>query len=709
MTPSQLETLLPSFKGDEDIISQHQTEKGIVREVLAAHKRYAWQYDLIAGLYTTYDEYSLCKELYDFCRKYLPYIAESKEYQSTRSLAGIMATRKTLKSDCKHYSGFIGGVLDAVGRINGYGIDWNYRFAGYENDNDMNHVYIVCVLSTGQEIWLDPAPIFNSFTQSYTQREFNDRMAIPSVWEDKYIKPMLVTLSGPRMGDLNVAPPSGGPSNSTLSPGAQTAAGNAQDQAALQQKEAELNAALPGAGSAVQQVLDVLPDGAIKDFLTSFLANPDKALMTLIFGRKFTIGDYKVGEIYMRNILGMTQVIDNEQVPDSYVPQAWSFWSAVMGVRIRTFDDMDTLTGASASPPSVRGAAYLQRNPAEVPDISMAAAIRAATILGDTSVSRFNMWDHHADKWPLSIFVSIPYVYPLPGPVENQNFSGVHPVLGTAFVNGYPTDYTGVRTMSQTNQTLQQGVTVAPQPTGTPTNPGPPGANAAGFSGIGAALLALLAAGLIFGGKGKRKSVTGPKGGKGALLMLGLGVGGFILYKHFNSPDEKRAKLMAYANSLTDVSRKMVWLAKLPLLSDAQVTDLYNYLYSYEIPLSQGQPVGISSALLTANITLYTQYGIPDFPDSMNLALNAGGGALPAALPVSQTSSGGGNLITPPANPVHSNNPDAPPADAFVPSPYMPPLGTSVQVVQPSIYDMYADNQPSGGSGITKEEFSTAV
>jgi hypothetical protein len=296
----------------------------------------------------------------------------------------------------------------------------------------------------------------------------------------------------------------------------------------------------------------------------------------------------------------------------------------------------------------------------------------------------------------------------LPGPVQNQNFSGVHPILGKTFFNGYPTDYTGTRFISQVSQTPQLGVQVIPQP-GSPGGPVTPGSggplNKAGFSGVGAAILLLLGAGLVFGGKKKGSRVTGPKAGKGALMLVGLGIGGFLLYKHFNSPAEKRIKLMAYAAAIADANRRALWQGKLPLLSDDEINDLYNYLYSYEIPISQGQPVGISSALLTANINLYTKYGIPDFSDSMNLALNAGG-QLPAAVPVKQilpTSGGGGTVL--------SNNPDNSqmPGDAFVPSPYMPPLGTGVQVVQPSIYDLYTDNQHSFSTGMQMDEFSTAV
>jgi hypothetical protein len=61
--------------------------------------------------------------------------------------------------DCKHYSGFIGGVLDAINRTGEYYYDWDYRFASESLIQPApHHVFIVIKGSDGKEVWVDPVP-----------------------------------------------------------------------------------------------------------------------------------------------------------------------------------------------------------------------------------------------------------------------------------------------------------------------------------------------------------------------------------------------------------------------------------------------------------------------------------------------------------------------------------------------------------------------
>jgi hypothetical protein len=503
------------------------------------------------------------------------------------------------------------GVIDAVGRYTGNPLDWNYRFAGYENDKEVDHVYVVVVLDTGKEIWLDPAPIFEKALGSYVDRDYNDRFVIPKCVKDKFVKSMLVRLSGASMGTPNPTGPSITPNSLVYSDGT---TGDGSAGAAL------LDTVVPGAGTAIDTVLSVLPNGAFKDFIQSFVQNPEKALISLIKGRTYTSGDYKLGELYMRNILGMENVQSWEQVPDAYVPQAWAFFCCLIGVRIRTFDDMDALTGTSASPPAGRGLAYLQREPTETADISPAAASRAATVLGDTSVSLFNMWNNRDVKWPLTIFTQIPYIYPLPGPAVNQNFTGIHPVLGTRFENGYPTDYTGTRYTNQLQQTQQTGFTVTSSAT---AQAAPPASSSAG---VGILLVALAGGALLMGSKSKHK-VSGISKKSGMLLgLIALGAGGLYLWA--NSPAEKRKKLLAWAATITDANRKTLWMTKVPLLTDDEISALYDYLINYELPGATTMP----QSLLVQMNAIYSKYGIPDYPDAITLLLTKGGAPIDAGL-----------------------------------------------------------------------------
>lgn len=598
MTAQELQCLLPPFNGNTDIIVREQDDKDIIRQVLKAHTLCASQYDAIAPKFAMLPEPVIYDELFNFCMNNLPYTAESGEYQSTRTPAGILATVKAMGVDCKHYSGFIGGVLDAVGRLTGRPFDWNYRFAGYEteNESDMDHVYIVAVTDYGDELWLDPAPVKNiglGYTY-YVKRKFNDRFVIPTCHKDKFVKSMLVHLSGPTMGDVT---------------------SDASTQA--------LNAVEPGLGDAVQQGLSVLPDGDIKDFLQSFLKDPGGAIITLIKGRKYTEGDYRLGEYYMRNILGMSQLQRWENVPNGYVPQAWLFFSTAMGVRVRTSDDMDALCGY-ANTPAERAQKYLVRDIRDTPDISLEAATRAAYLMGEPSYGGlFSIYQHRDSKWPLSVFSALPYIYPIPGAVPNEQFTGMHPILGKQFVNGYPVDYTGIRYRSQTDHTPQDVTTAAPTDGGGLPLPGGPSPVSPEIPQPDKAALPvlpilLLAGGVLFAANQPKKGgkrVRGARTKNNTWLWVALAVGGYWVYTQV-SPTEKRNKLLAWSNMLTDPIRRNIWAAGIQAMGDSEVNDLYDYLFNYELPQ---QPV--PGELLVANNTIWHKYAIPDFSDVMSINL----------------------------------------------------------------------------------------
>src|SRR5882724_7473888 len=551
MNIPELQALLPPFDAYAEVIVPEQSSRDIIREVMGAHKEFSYQYDCIAPVFAKYKDDDLCHRLFDFCKQNLKYVAESEVYQSTRSPSGILATRNIIGVDCKHYSGWIAGVLDAIGRYNGKMYDWNYRFAGYENDRDRDHVFVICVLDSGKEIWIDPAPIWDKGISSYVKREYNDRFVIPKCETDKYLKPMLVRLSGASMGDA---------SESTQA----------------------LNEVEPGLGDAVNKAISTLPDGDIKYFLQSFMKDPGKAIITLIKGRTYTIGDYSVGEMYMRNILGMTQVQSWQQVPDGYVPQAWLFFSAAMGVRIRTNTDLDALCGY-ANTRTERAQNYLTRLPEETHDISMEAAVRAAYMFGEPGYDGlFSIWQNRDNKWPMSVFNVLPYVYPVPGAVQDENFTGMHPVLGKQFVNGYPIDYVGPRYISQVSHELQPGSnsggsstpgTTVPNPSNvlTPgyTPPAPPPAKA-GMDILPNVLLAGVGAFIAFGGKGKNKGIHGPSKPGGWLALGALLIGGYMWYES-TTPAHKRSKLVDYANGIGDALRRGKWQAGLSLMSDPEI------------------------------------------------------------------------------------------------------------------------------------------
>lgn len=148
-TRSEVLQALPPVRGRREVLKDEQETKDIIREVVEAHQFFAKDYDAIAPMF--YGP-GMFKELFGFLKKNVRYAIETKDSQTTRSPAALIAMAH---GDCKHYAGFIGGVLDALKR-KGYPIDWKYRFASYDMlDATPQHVFVV-VNENGGELWIDP-------------------------------------------------------------------------------------------------------------------------------------------------------------------------------------------------------------------------------------------------------------------------------------------------------------------------------------------------------------------------------------------------------------------------------------------------------------------------------------------------------------------------------------------------------------------------
>lgn len=182
-TREKLLGLLPPFDNRSILIEPAQDIPDIVREVVNAHRHFAADYDNIFEFFDSGSLLQTCRDLFQFCRRNITYVVEGEDQQTTKSPAAILAMGY---GDCKHYAGFIGGVLAAIKRNTGRKIDWNYRFGSYDYfSKDPGHVFIV-VNDNGQEIWIDPV-------LSY----FNSREKEPSYIIDKKINAMpLYRISG---------------------------------------------------------------------------------------------------------------------------------------------------------------------------------------------------------------------------------------------------------------------------------------------------------------------------------------------------------------------------------------------------------------------------------------------------------------------------------------------------------------------------------
>lgn len=147
---------LPAYRGDVLPIRNNQSFGDIKSEVCNAHQLYMPDYDKIAKDFWKGSVRATADNLFRFCKRYFTYVEESKENQTTRSPAAILSTANSWGVDCKHYAGFIAGVLDALKRL-GYPLNWFYRFVSYSmTDSTPTHVFAVVTDLEGNEIFVDP-------------------------------------------------------------------------------------------------------------------------------------------------------------------------------------------------------------------------------------------------------------------------------------------------------------------------------------------------------------------------------------------------------------------------------------------------------------------------------------------------------------------------------------------------------------------------
>jgi len=174
-------SVLPPFNNKAVLIEQAQEVGDIVKEVVNAHREFAGDYDAIYQFFENGSIKQIAERLFSFCRENIVYDVETEQHQTTRSPAAILAMGY---GDCKHYAGFIAGVLDAINRNTQKRIPWKYRFASYEVLNtDPGHVFVV-VDDKNYSYWVDPV-----------LQGFNIRMH-PFYYLDQKVNTMLTRLSG---------------------------------------------------------------------------------------------------------------------------------------------------------------------------------------------------------------------------------------------------------------------------------------------------------------------------------------------------------------------------------------------------------------------------------------------------------------------------------------------------------------------------------
>lgn len=178
MLSSIYEKLTP-YQGAKHIIVQDQQVGDIITNLLRTHNLYAREYDKIAGSFERKNVKAICQNIWQFIKTNIPYKIESDDRQLLKSPSAILYTANSTGSDCKNYSLFTAGILDALKR-KGYPINWCYRFASYRfNDKLPHHVFVVVNPNTANEIWIDAVlPTFNLKKQYFYKTDKTANMAL---------------------------------------------------------------------------------------------------------------------------------------------------------------------------------------------------------------------------------------------------------------------------------------------------------------------------------------------------------------------------------------------------------------------------------------------------------------------------------------------------------------------------------------------------
>ena len=181
---------LTQFKGVENVVESNQSTLDIIRGILETHKKYESEYDKICDLFYDKNVDVICKKIFEFLKQNVPYKIENSKKQYLRSPSAILEFGSG--ADCKSYSLFSCGILSALNKRYNLGLNVIYRFAGYGQQKNYEHVFSVLESKYGEK-WIDPVLNY-----------FNSREKTPTFTLDKKIKNMaLVSIAGIPRQNLN--------------------------------------------------------------------------------------------------------------------------------------------------------------------------------------------------------------------------------------------------------------------------------------------------------------------------------------------------------------------------------------------------------------------------------------------------------------------------------------------------------------------------
>jgi hypothetical protein len=158
---------LNPYVGTMQIVKYDQGTQDIIAELLKSHAEQAKEYDKIYPYFVGKNIRQTAKNIFDYLKSNVKYNIEPASKQTLKSASSIVAQGY---GDCKQYAQFAGGILDAIKR-NIKGADWCYRFASYNNQKIIQHVFVVVKDKNGKEIWIDPVLDQFDYHKAYTYKQ----------------------------------------------------------------------------------------------------------------------------------------------------------------------------------------------------------------------------------------------------------------------------------------------------------------------------------------------------------------------------------------------------------------------------------------------------------------------------------------------------------------------------------------------------------
>ena len=384
---------VPVYEGREEVIVKRQSTNTIINEVLDAHTVFSPDYDLLVKNYSFKKSVPIEDQLFNFLKKNLHYNAEPSDYQSTRSPAGIveLGKEKNIGLDCKHYSGYTAGVLDALNRQAGYRKwDWYYRFASYDNNPAPGHVFVVVKNKSGGELWIDPV-----------LSRINQRFPGPWYQTDKTVDTMLVRLSGINKKKIG-CPDCGGSCGIAGCIGATgITASEVQTQSTGQQKIETVGTALEVAGAATAATVVGAVPGAIIAAVGAVVSEAGK-----LFGSSWVYNNEVrwLIQFYQYHVLGNGNVTSDNHVNQALLNPALAWFFAVLGVPVYDRTSINILANVDVNEKrqnysaTEAAARYLSYGP--IAKLAYDVTIEQATLASQIAQNEFIFWQDSAQTKP---------------------------------------------------------------------------------------------------------------------------------------------------------------------------------------------------------------------------------------------------------------------------------------------------------------------